>query len=53
MSSMLHRLSASYWNSSLLVTVIFVLTHGVNAWSEEPRFIDHSLLIAPEYPCTV
>jgi kynurenine formamidase len=22
------------------------------AWSDEPRFIDHSLLIAPEYPCT-
>ncbi len=52
MSSILPRLSASYWNWSLLVAVIFVLGHGVNAWSEEPRFIDHSLLIAPEYPCT-
>ena len=52
MNSTLPLLSASYWNWSLLVAVIFVLTHGVNAWSEEPRFIDHSLLIAPEYPCT-
>ena len=49
---MLPRLSLSHWNWSLLVTAIFVLSHGVNAWSEEPRFIDHSLLIAPEYPCT-
>lgn len=22
------------------------------AWSDEPRFVDHSLMIAPEYPCT-
>lgn len=21
-------------------------------WAEEPRFVDHSLLIAPEFPCT-
>ena len=52
MNSTLPLLSASYWNWSLLVAVIFVLSHGVNSWSEEPRFIDHSLLIAPEYPCT-
>lgn len=52
MSSTLPRLSASHWNWSVLVAVVFVLSHGVNAWSEEPRFIDHSLLIAPEYPCT-
>ena len=37
---------------SVLVAVVFVLSHGVNAWSDEPRFIDHSLLITPEYPCT-
>lgn len=48
----LPRLSLSHWNWSLLVTVIFVMSLGVNAWSDEPRFIDHSLLIAPEYPCT-
>jgi kynurenine formamidase len=52
MSSTLPRRSASHWNWSVLVAVVFVLSHGVNAWSEEPRFIDHSLLIAPEYPCT-
>ena len=52
MSSTLPRRSASHWNWSVLVAVVFVSSHSVNAWSEEPRFIDHSLLIAPEYPCT-
>jgi kynurenine formamidase len=52
MSSTLPRRSASHWSWSVLVAVVFVSSHGVNAWSAEPRFIDHSLLIAPEYPCT-
>ncbi|MCA9179101.1 MAG: cyclase family protein [Planctomycetales bacterium] len=25
---------------------------GTKAWADEPRFVDHSLLVAPEYPCT-
>jgi hypothetical protein len=53
MSLTLPRLSASLWNWSFLVAVIFVLGHGANGWSEEPRFVDHSLLIAPEYPFPV
>jgi kynurenine formamidase len=35
-----------------LIAVVSVLSYVVDARSEEPRFIDHSLLIAPEYPCT-
>jgi kynurenine formamidase len=52
MSLTLPRLSASLCNWSTLALLIFVLSHNAIAWSEEPRFIDHSLLIAPEYPCT-
>ena len=29
-----------------------VLAQSVVVVAEEPRFIDHSLLVAPEYPCT-
>jgi kynurenine formamidase len=34
------------------VATLFVLGHCAGARCEEPRFVDHSLLIAPEYPCT-
>lgn len=33
------------------LTVLLLLLHGVLS-AEEPRFIDCSLLVAPEYPCT-
>jgi kynurenine formamidase len=29
-----------------------VLSLNTNAWGDQPRFVDHSLLVAPEYPCT-
>lgn len=31
---------------------VAVASPSGRAWGDEPRFIDHSLLIAPEYPCT-
>lgn len=34
------------------MAALFVLGHCAVACCEEPRFVDHSLLIAPEYPCT-
>lgn len=34
------------------VLLMVLLTPGVTSLAEEPKFIDHSLLIAPEYPCT-
>jgi kynurenine formamidase len=35
-----------------LIPVAMVLSQCLGARGDEPRFIDHSLLIAPEYPCT-
>src|SRR5262245_49118926 len=32
--------------------LLLVLFSSLAAGAEEPRFVDHSLLIAPEYPCT-
>jgi len=52
MSATFPRLSASRRRWAVLVAVVLGSSRGVSAWSEEPRFIDHSLLIAPEYPCT-
>lgn len=34
------------------VLLMVLLTPGATSLAEEPKFIDHSLLIAPEYPCT-
>ena len=42
-----HPLNALLWCGALTL-----LGFGRSAWSDEPRFIDHSLLIAPEFPCT-
>ncbi len=39
-------------NAFLWIAVILALGLGRNAWSDDPRFVDHSLLIAPEYPCS-
>ena len=38
--------------SLALVGFVGASSLGVSAFSEEPRFVDNSLLIAPEYPCT-
>jgi len=34
------------------MSALFLLGPCAIARCEEPRFVDHSLLIAPEYPCT-
>jgi kynurenine formamidase len=36
----------------LLIVFVAALGSACNAWSQEPRFVDHSLMIAPEFPCT-
>lgn len=35
-----------------LSSLLMLLVLGPTAHAAEPRFVDHSLLIAPEYPCT-
>ena len=52
MTSTCARRPAAGRNWLWLIACASVLSHGGDARSEEPRFIDHSLLIAPEYPCT-
>jgi kynurenine formamidase len=52
MTSTCSRLLLSGWNWFLLIAVGTALSHSGSARGEEPRFVDHSLLIAPEYPCT-
>ena len=37
---------------SLLATIFVISTSAVAQDSQPTRFVDHSLLIAPEYPCT-
>jgi kynurenine formamidase len=39
-------------NVVLRIAALSVLGLSGRAWCDEPRFVDHSLLIAPEYPCT-
>lgn len=38
--------------SLALVAFVGASSLGVIAFGDEPRFVDNSLLIAPEYPCT-
>ncbi len=52
MFTRLHEI-CRWWTS--LSAVLFVAAVGDQAWAqsdETHRFVDHSLLIAPEYPCT-
>ena len=42
----------SLMNVFLRIAALSVLGLSGRAWCDEPRFVDHSLLIAPEYPCT-
>ncbi len=42
-----HPVQRLLWSAAFVVMVL-----ARNAACDEPRFVDHSLLIAPEYPCT-
>lgn len=42
------RNRAHWW----LIACVAALCSTGDVWSQEPRFVDHSLPIAPEYPCT-
>ncbi len=49
-----HRVSPSDAMKRLILSVTLLVFWGscLTSLAQEPRFIDHSLLIAPEYPCT-
>ena len=54
MKNLFHKETYNNRMQRLLPTVALLTLWGscLTSNAEEPRFVDHSLLIAPEYPCT-